>query len=84
MSTHMHTHTLLSCSEEDAQTSHPLTLPVQPRMPLGASPVAPTPGGAHLVVLAMHHEVQHDEVVAVAGRLHVEQEAMDEVLDEAP
>lgn len=39
---------------------------------------------AHLVVLAVHGEVQHDEVSAVAGRLHVEQEAMDEVLQEAP
>lgn len=39
---------------------------------------------AHLVVLAVHGEVQHDKVSAVAGRLHVEQEAMDEVLQEAP
>ena len=27
---------------------------------------------AHLVVLAVHGEVQHDKVSAVAGRLHVE------------
>lgn len=36
------------------------------------------------MVLAVQGEVQHDEVSAVAGRLHVEQEAMDEVLQEAP
>ena len=35
---------------------------------------------AHLVVLAVHDEVQHDEVIAVIGGLHVEQEAVDEVL----
>lgn len=39
---------------------------------------------AHLMVLAVQDEVQHDEVIAVAGGLHVEQEAVDEVLDEAP
>lgn len=37
-----------------------------------------------LVVLAVQDEVQHDEVIAVAGGLHVEEEAVDEVLDEAP
>lgn len=35
---------------------------------------------AHLVVLAVQDEVQHDEVIAVVGGLHVEQEAVDEVL----
>lgn len=35
---------------------------------------------AHLVVLAVHDEVQRDEVIAVAGGLHVEQEAVEEVL----
>lgn len=32
----------------------------------------------------MHDKVQHDEVMAVAGGLHMEQEAVDEVLDEGP
>lgn len=44
--------------------------------------VEPCP--AHLVVLAMHDKMQHDEVMAVAGRLHMEQEAVDEVLHESP
>lgn len=42
------------------------------------------PGPAHLVVLAMHDKMQHDEVMAVAGGLHMEQEAVDEVLHESP
>lgn len=39
---------------------------------------------AHLVVLAVHDKVQHDEVMAVAGGLHMEQEPVDEVLHEGP
>lgn len=39
---------------------------------------------AHLVVLAMHDKMQHDEVMAVAGGLHMEQEAVDEVLHKSP
>lgn len=38
----------------------------------------------HLVVLAMQDEVQCDEVIAVAGGLHVEQEAVEEVLQQTP
>lgn len=41
-------------------------------------------GATHLVVLAVHDKMQRDEVIAVTGGLHVEQEAVDEVLDEAP
>ncbi len=36
----------------------------------------------HLVVLTMQQEVQHDEVIIVGRRAHVEDEAMDAVLDE--
>lgn len=39
---------------------------------------------AHLVVLSVHDKMQHDEVMAVAGGLHVEQEAVDEVLHKSP
>lgn len=39
---------------------------------------------AHLVVLAMHDKMQHDEVMAVAGGLHMEQEAVDDILHKGP
>lgn len=42
------------------------------------------PNTAHLVVLAVHDKVQHDEVMAVAGGLHVEQETVDDILHEGP
>ncbi len=38
----------------------------------------------HLVVLTMQQEVQHDEVIIVGRRAHVEDETMDAVLDEWP
>ncbi len=38
----------------------------------------------HLVVLTMQQEVQHDKVIIVGGRAHMEDEAMDAVLDERP
>lgn len=36
------------------------------------------------MVLSVHDKMQHDEVMAVAGGLHVEQEAVDEVLHKSP
>lgn len=38
----------------------------------------------YLVVLPMQEEVKHDEVVVVGRRLHVENKAMDAVLDKRP
>lgn len=36
------------------------------------------------MVLTVQQEVQHDEVIIVGGRAHVEDEAMDAVLHERP
>jgi hypothetical protein len=36
------------------------------------------------VVLAVHDKMQHDEVMAVAGGLHMEQEAVDDVFHKGP
>lgn len=38
----------------------------------------------HLVVLTVQQEVQCDEVIIVGGWTHVEDEAMDAVLDKRP
>lgn len=65
----------------------PGCLPQRPAGPWALGTAARRQAGAcptHLVVLAVQDEVQHDEVMAVPGGLHVEQEAVDEVLQQAP